>query len=178
MIRWFKSLSIRNKIFMLVILGVIGVASISVFAKYSAIKKNTYMRVQQQSQTIEAVMLQIMMAEEIFINSLDPAELSSLAEYRKKLGASLAELKSFDVGAEIASDAEIMSQTEAEHSRVFQMMAQGLNDISKAQAGLLANIASVGAHLEKVLAAIETEEAMLLTQGDSLPLRKTNCAKK
>ena len=49
MIRWFKSLSIRNKIFMLVILGVIGVASISVFAKYSAIKKNTYMRVQQQS---------------------------------------------------------------------------------------------------------------------------------
>ena len=71
MIRWFKSLSIRNKIFMLVILGVIGVASISVFAKYSAIKKNTYMRVQQQSQTIEAVMLQIMMAEEIFTNSLD-----------------------------------------------------------------------------------------------------------
>ena len=177
MIRWFKSLSIRNKIFMLVILGVIGVASISVFAKYSAIKKNTYMRVQQQSQTIEAVMLQIMMAEEIFTNSLDSAELSSLAEYRKKLGASLAELKSFDVGAEIASDAEIMSQTEAEHSRVFQMMAQGLNDISKAQASLLANIASVGAHLEKVLAAIETEEAMLLTQGDSLPLEKNELRK-
>ena len=76
-------------------------------------KKNTYMRVQQQSQTIEAVMLQIMMAEEIFINSLDTAELSSLAEYRKRLGASLTELKSFDVGAEIAKDdAAIMSQTE------------------------------------------------------------------
>ncbi len=177
MMRWFKSLSIRNKIFMLVILGVIGVASISGFAKYSAIKKNTYMRVQQQSQTIEAVMLQIMMAEEIFINSLDSAELSSLAEYRKRLGASLAELKSFDVGAEIASDAEIMSQTEAEHSRVFQMMSQGLNDISKAQAGLLANIASVGTHLEKVLAAIETEEAMLLTQGDSLPAEKNELRK-
>ena len=103
--------------------------------------------------------------------------MSSLAEYRKKLGASLAELKSFDVGAEIASDAEIMCQTEAEHSRVFQMMAQGLNDISKAQASLLADIASVGAHLEKVLAAIETEEAMLLTQGDSLPLEKNELRK-
>ncbi len=126
------------------------------------------MRVQQQSQAIEAVMLQIMMAEEIFINSLDAAELSSLAEYRKKLGASLTELKSFDVGAEIAGDAAIMSQTEAEHARVFQMMAQGLNDMSKAQADLFANIGSVGTHLEKVLAAIETEEAMLLTQGESL----------
>ena len=177
MIRWFKSLSIRNKILMLVILGVIGVASISGFAKYSAIKKNTYMRVQQQSQAIEAVMLQIMMAEEIFINSLDAAELSSLAEYRKKLGASLTELKSFDVGAEIASDAAIMSQTEAEHARVFQMMAQGLNDMSKAQADLFANIGSVGTHLEKVLAAIETEEAMLLTQGDSLPNDKNELRK-
>jgi len=177
MIRWLKSLSIRNKILILVILGVIGVASNSGFAKYSAIKKNTYMRVQQQSQAIEAVMLQIMMAEEIYINSLDAAELSGLAEYRKRLGASLTELKSFDVGAEIANDAATMSQTEAEHARVFQMMAQGLNDMSKAQADLFANIGSVGTYLEKVLAAIETEEAMLLTQGESLPNDKNELRK-
>jgi methyl-accepting chemotaxis protein len=177
MIKRFKSLSIRSKIIMLVILGVIGVASISGFAKYSAIKKNTYMRVQQQSQTIEAVMLEIMMAEEKFINSLDSTELSGLTEYRKQLGASLTELKSFDVGTEIASDAANMSQTETEHARVFQMLAQGLNDMSKVQADLLANIASVGTHLEKVLAAIENEEAMLLTQGDSLPNEKNELRK-
>ena len=177
MIRWFKSLSIRSKIVMLVVLGVIGVTSISGFAKYSAIKKNTYMRVQQQSQTIEAVMLEIMMAEEKFINSLDSAELSGLTEYRKQLGASLTELKSFDVSAEIASDAANMSQTEAEHARVFQMMAQGLNDMSKVQADLFTNIGSVGAHLKKVLAAIENEEAMLVTQGDSLPNEKNELRK-
>ena len=156
---------IRNKILMLVILGIIGVASISGFAKYSAIKKNTYMRVLQQSQNAKAVMLQIMMAEEKFINTLDKSELSSLDEYKKNLNEALNEIRSFDVGTEIASDAANMSQTEAEHDRIFQMIAQGLSDISKAKSDLITGISSVNTNLKKVLDAIEEEETALFYQG-------------
>ncbi|MGO9021427.1 MAG: methyl-accepting chemotaxis protein [Syntrophobacteraceae bacterium] len=171
-IRRIKSFSIRGKIFMLVTLGVIGVASISGFAKYSAVKKNTYMSVLEHSQTVETLMLKIMMGEEKFINTLDSKELSGLDEYRRGLNEALTRIRSFDAGAGIANDAATMSQTEAEHARVFQNVAQGLNDISKDKADLFANIGSVNTNVKKVLDTIESEEALLNMKGEFLAFDK------
>ena len=167
-----QSFSVRSKIFMLVILGVIGVAGLSGFAKYSAEKKNTYTSVLKQSQTVETLMLQIMMAEEKFINTLDSKELSGLDDYRRGLNEALTRIKSFDVGSGITSDASEMSQTEAEHARIFQNMAKGLDDISKAKADLFAKIESASANGKKVIDTIESEEALLNMKGEFLPFDK------
>ncbi len=168
MLRWFGLSSIRAKIFMLMVLGVAGVAGIAGFSKYSELQKNKYMNVLRQSHAAETSILQIMMLEEKFINALDTTELSGLTEYRKKLNSALSEIRSFDAGAGIGDDAAAMSQSEEEHARIFQQVAQGLRDIGKAKADLLTGISSVNVHLKKVLDAIELEEAMLFTQGDYL----------
>ncbi len=157
---------------MLVILGVMGVFAISGFAKYSAVKKNTYMSVLDHSQTVETLMLQIMMGEEKFINTLDSKELSGLDEYRRGLNEALTQLKSFDVGAGITNEAAAMSQTEAEHASVFQNVAKGLNDMSKDKADLFAKIESVNSSMKKVLDIIEAEEATLNMRGEFLAFDK------
>jgi ABC-type transporter Mla subunit MlaD len=168
MLRWFRLSSIRAKIFILILLGVAGVAGISSFSKYSELQKNKYMSVLWQSQVAETSIIQIMMLEEKFMNALDTAELSGLAEYREKLHSALSEIRSFDAGAGIGDDAAAMSQAEEEHVRIFQQVAQGLRDIGKAKADLLTGISSVNMHLKKILDAIELEEAMLFTQGNYL----------
>jgi methyl-accepting chemotaxis protein len=168
MLKWFKLSSIRAKIFMLMLLGVAGVAGISSFSKYSELQKNKYMNVLRQSQAAETGIIQIMMLEEKFINALDTAELSGLAELRRTLNSALSEIRSFDVGAGIGDDAAAMSKAEEEHARIFQQVAQGLRDIGKAKADLLTGISSVKMHLKKILDAIELEEAMLFTQGEYL----------
>ena len=88
-------------------------------------KKNTYTSVLKQSQTVEILMLQIMMAEEKFINTLDSKELSGLDDYRRGSMRPSTRIKSFDVGSGITNDASDMSQTEAEHARIFQMTWPG-----------------------------------------------------
>lgn len=177
MIRWFKALSIRSKILMLVILGVIGVAGMSGLAKYSGVKKNTYMTVLQQSQTVETVMLQIMMAEEKFINTLDSQELSSLGDYRHRLEEALTRIKSYDVGAEIINEAALMSKTEAEHARVFQLVAQGLDEMSKAKVDLFKKIESVNVQMKKIVDALDKEELRLFPQGEYLSFDKSGLRK-
>jgi methyl-accepting chemotaxis protein len=171
--RRIKSFSIRGKILTLVILGVMGVAAISGFAKYSAVKKNTYMSVLEHSQTVETLMLQIMMGEEKFINTLDSKGLSGLDEYRRGLNEALTGIKSFDAGAGMGNEAAAMSQTEAEHASVFQNVAKGLNDMSKDKADLFAKVESVNTSLKKVLDAIEAEEAMLNMKGEFLAFDKS-----
>jgi methyl-accepting chemotaxis protein len=174
---WFNSLTIRNKIFMLVILGILGVAGISGFAKYSAVKKNNYMTVLQQSRTVEAVMLQIMMAEEKFINTLASEDLSGLEQYRRKLNEALTQIKSFDVGGGIADDAALVSKIETEHTQVFQMAAEALNSMSRSRSDLFAKIALINNSLKSIIEALEKEEAFLITQGETLPLDKDGLRK-
>ncbi len=169
---WFKALSIRNKIFMLVILGIMGVTCISGVAKYFAAKKNTYASVLKHSQMVEILMLQVMMAEEKFINTLDPNELSSLSDCRQRLGEALERIRSFDVGAGIGNDASAMSQTEAEHARIFRLTAQGLDEMDKAKADFFAKIELIDTHLKKIVGAIEREEALLNTTGEFLDSNK------
>ena len=170
-------MSIRSKIFMLVAFGIIGVAGISGFAKYSGVKKDAYMTVLQQSQTVETVMLQIMMAEEKFINTLDSKELSGLGDYKRRLDEALTRIKSFDAGAGISDSATLVSQTEVEHSRIFQVVAQALDDMSKAKADLFAKTESVNTHVKESIGIIDKEEAMLFPQGETLPPDKTELRK-
>jgi len=172
-ITWFKSLSIRSKIFMLVILGIMGVTCISGFAKYSTVKKNTYTSVLKHSLMVETLMLQVMMAEEKFINTLDPKELSGLSDYRRRVDEALERIRSFDVGAGIGNEAAAMSQAEAEHARIFELAAQGLDEIEKAKADLFAKIELIDTRLKGVVAAIEREEALLNTTGDFLDSNKS-----
>jgi methyl-accepting chemotaxis protein len=162
---------------MLVVLGIFGVACISGFAKYFAVKKNNYMTVLQESQTVETVMLQMMMAEEKFINTLDSEHLSGLDDFRRRLNQSLTQIRSFDVGGGIADDAALMSKTEAEHAKIFQMTAQTLNDMSKNRADFFAKIASASSNLKKIIDSLEKEEAYLITQGETLPLDKDGLRK-
>ena len=177
MLRWFRSSSIRNKILMLAIIGVTGVAGVSGFLKYSELQKNKYMKVLRQSQAAETGIIQIMMLEEKFKNELDTAELSGLTEYRKRLNLALSEIRSFDVGTGIGNDAAAMSQSEEEHARIFQQVAQGLRDIGKARTDLFAGIGSVNMHLRKILDVIEMEEATLFTQGEYLGSDKNGLRK-
>jgi len=174
---WFKLSSIRSRILTLVILGIIGVAAISGYAKYSAVKKNTYMTLLQQSQTIETVMLQIMMAEEKFTSKLDSNELAGLKEYRRRLGEALSRMKSSGVGTGIADSAAAMSETEAEHARAFEIAAQVLNDLSRSKADFFSKIESVNTNLKKIIDALEKEEAYLITQGETLSLDKDGLRK-
>ncbi|HYA40362.1 MAG TPA: methyl-accepting chemotaxis protein [Syntrophobacteraceae bacterium] len=174
---WFKSLSIRSRILALVVLGIVGVAAVSGFAKYSAVEKNTYMNVFQQSRAVETAMLQIMMAEEKFINTQDSKELSGLNEYRRTLDEALSFMKSSGSGEGIANEAAGMSQTEAEHARVFEQIAQSLNDMTRNKADLLAGIESFNSELKKIVAVLEKEEAYLLTQGETLTLDKNGLRK-
>ncbi len=170
-------MSIRSKIFMLVVFGIIGVAGISGFTKYSGIKKNAYMAVLGQSQTGETVMLQIMMAEEKFINTLDSRELSGLGGYKLRLEETLTRIKSYNAGAGISDSAAQMSQTEAEHGRIFQSVAQALDEMSKTKADLFAKTESVNTHVKESIGVIDKEEAMLFPQGETLSADKTELRK-
>jgi hypothetical protein len=176
----FKSQSIRSKIFMLVILGIISVTGISGFAKYSAAKKNTYINVLKNSQMVETLMAQVMMTEEKFINTLDQKALSGLEDRRRKLDEALGQIQSLDVGAQIGSDAAAMSKTEAEHARIFQETATGLDEMDKAKSALFTKIESLDAQLKKIVKIIETEESLLVISGEVLDgtwqgLRKELC---
>jgi len=93
MFGWFKSSSIRTRIFILIVLGMAGVGCVAVSAKISGVQKNRYMNVLKQSQAIEAGILQIMTVEERFISTLDPAALSGLDESRKRLSSALGEIR-------------------------------------------------------------------------------------
>jgi len=172
-VRRIKSFSIRSKIITLVIFGILGVTVISGFAKYFADKKNAYWSVLEQSQTIETLMLQIMMAEEKFINSLDSKELSGLDEYRRGLNEALTRIKSFDIGSGTASDAASMSQAETEHARAFQSVALGLDEIKKSKADLFTKNESINTNFKKVIDAIESEEASLIMRGEFLASDKS-----
>jgi methyl-accepting chemotaxis protein len=172
-----RSLTIRSKIFSLVMLGLIGVAGISVCSKYFALKKNKSMSVLQQSQTVETVMLQIMMAEEKFMNTLDAGELSNLGRYRHTLSEALGRIKLSTMGGKTEKDAEAMSNAEAEHARVFQTVAGGLDEMARKRADFFAKIASVNAGLKKIIVTIEKEEAYLTTQGDTLSVEKNGLRK-
>ncbi len=168
MLGWFKLSSIRTRILMLIVLGMVGVGSIAVSAKYSGLQKNKYMKVLKQSQATEAGILQIMTMEERFINTLDPAALSGLGESRKRLSSALDEIRSFDVGVGIGNDAALISRTEEEHARIFQAMAKGLRDLNKAKDDFFAGVSTANAQLKKIIDAIDAEETMLFMQGEYL----------
>lgn len=176
-IRWVKSLSIRSKILMLVILGVAGVASISGFAKYSDVKKTVYLTVLQQSQAVETLMLQTMIEEEKFTRTLDSKELSVLGDFRRRLDEALSLIKSLNVGAGIVNDAAAMSKTEAEHATIFQATARGLDEMSKAKANLFNKIESVNTKMKEITESIDSEERRLFPQGEILSQDKSELRK-
>jgi len=165
--------SIRVKIILFPLIGILGMLAIAGINKYLKISINQQLAVGRLSQTMAANIVELMMVEEKFINTNDQALLNTRKQQRDQLSKAMETLRGL-AGEAIFRE---ISQKELQHAKVFDDMVVLLSEINRITGLLTTGIDQVNELLDQNTAAIDAEEAEIAMQGDVLSSVKASAQK-
>ncbi len=159
--------SIKMKLIVFTIIGILGVSSISLINKYFDSSKNQAVYLGRISQDVAGSILNIMVMEEQLIGSSD----SNLAPYtaeRETMKKSMALLKENAKQENIIKATETIFSLEARHAQIFKDIQAVSVNIDKAKADYNSTNENVSALLKTVIKTVDKKEIELSMQGDLL----------
>ncbi len=159
--------SIKMKLIVFTIIGVLGVSSISLINKYFDSSKNQAVYLGRISQDVAGSILNIMVMEEKLISSSD----SNLAPYtaeRETMKKAMALLKENAKQENIRTAAETIFSLEARHAQIFKDIQAVLVNIDKTKTDYNATNENISELLKTVIKAVDKKDTELAMQGDML----------
>jgi methyl-accepting chemotaxis protein len=171
--KWFGMKTVRAKIILLSLLGIFGTCAVAGIHKYLNASNNTNLEIGRKSQAIVGNILQVMMTEEKFINSGNKSLLSDYEGYQKQLRKTITEVKSLADEDAIKELAEKIIQLETEHAEIFQSMYKNLVFMDNDKKALRLRIERIRELIYSIVQSVDTEEAKLMTAGDTLGMSKS-----
>ncbi|MFH1156075.1 MAG: methyl-accepting chemotaxis protein [Pseudomonadota bacterium] len=159
--------SIKMKLIVFTIIGIVGVSSIALINKYFDSSKNQAIYLGRISQDVAASILNIMVMEEHLIGSSD----NDIAPYTAE---KVTMMKAMNLLKENAKQENIRETTEtiflleARHAKTFKDIQATLVNIDKAKADYNATNENISELLKTVIKEVDTKETELMMEGDSI----------
>lgn len=159
--------SIKMKLIVFAIIGILGVSSISLINKYFDVSKNQAVYLGRISQDVAGSILNIMVMEEQLIGSSDK-NLTPYTAERETMKKSMGLLKENAKQENIREATETIFLLESRHAQVFKDILAALVNIDQAKADYNATSENVSELLKAVIKAVDKEEAEIAVLGDLL----------
>lgn len=169
---WFKFSSIRAKIILLSLLGIVGVAIIAGVNKYLASSMNSSMHTERVSQKVATKISEMMMIEQKFISTSDQALLTRYDELQKTLNEDISEIVALTGRGSLKELAEKIARIDKEHAAIFQSLSTNLSAMNSNRERITLKIEQVRDSLAQIVSAIDKEDVLLVMQGDSLDVNR------
>lgn len=169
-------LSIKTKLIIFTIVGILGVSSISAINKYFDITKNKAVYLGQLSQEIASTILNIMVIEEKLINSSDN-DLTAYAKARKVMGATMTSLKGNAKQEKIKLATDKIFKLESQHAEIFKHILATLVNLNKTKNAYNSSNERISALLKTIIDSIDLQEAELMMEGDLISSEKISARK-
>lgn len=159
--------SIKMKLIVFTIIGILGVSSITLINKYFDGSKNQAIYIGRISQDVAGSILNIMIMEAQLIGSSDnnPAPYAAARETMKK---AMTLLKENAKQEDIRKAAETIFLLEDRHAQVFKNIQAALMNIDKAKADFNATNENISELLKTIVKSVDKKETTLSMQGDLL----------
>ena len=156
--------SIKMKLIVFTIIGILGVSSITLINKYFDSSKNQVIYLGRISQDVAGSILNIMVMEAQLIGSShnDPAPYTAERETMKK---AMTLLKENAKQEDIRKAAENIFLLEDRHAQVFKDIQAALVNIDKVKADFNATNENISELLKTVVKSVDQKETELLMQG-------------
>jgi len=177
LLKWVRFSSIRAKVIILPVLGIVGMGVIAGVNKYLDANKGRDIIVGRESQAASAGIVRMMLAEEQFINRHDKALLTEYKEHLGAIGKTALGLQARAVDPEVKERLDAVTAIINAHGAIFEQVIQNIESMDKAKAGLAARIQQMNASLQKIVGSIDQEDAMLITQAEFLDSTKAGARK-
>lgn len=165
--------SIRIKIILLPIIGILGMLAIAGINKYLDHTVSKQMEAGRLSQCMAAKITEMMMLEEKFINTKNDSLLEDREALRGELKKNLEKLKKLTD----ASFVEAISQNESQYTRIFHTLAGYLTTVNDAAQALTQATERINTMLDQITGAIDQEEMELMLEGEMINRLKISARK-
>ena len=165
--------SIRIKIILLPIIGILGMFAIAGINKYLDLSIAKQIEAGRLSQGMSAKMTEMMMIEERFINTNNVSLLDTREKLVHEFKAMLNDLKSLTD----PSFVDGIIRNELEHSQLFDTMAGYLVTVNGAAQSLTQATDTINGILDEIIGAIDQEEMELMLEGETIDPLKNSARK-
>ena len=165
--------SIRIKIILLPIIGILGMFAIAGINKYLDISIAKQIEAGRLTQAMSVKMTEMMMIEEKFINTNNVSLLETRETLYDEFKAMLDNLKSLTD----SSFVDGITQNELEHSQIFDTMAGYLVTVNGAAQSLTQATDTINGILDEIIGAIDQEEMDLMLEGETIDSLKVAARK-
>ncbi len=170
----FSNTSIRFRIILLSLLGMTGMCVIAGANKYLDSGRNIQIQIGSKSHYIAKSVLQSSLIEEQFRNSPVQALMDSHGTNQNRIKITVGEIEALSSSSTIQSLSKQILQIQQKHSENFSTLAANAFEMNGVKGEILKNIQSMTLLMTKMIADIEKDEAMAVTDGEVLDGSKGN----
>ncbi len=160
--------NIRAKIITLMLLGIAGMAIITITNFVFDQKKNQNIRVERDSREIAGNIMEMVMLEERFIANGDKNQLSTIDELNQKMQGTLEDIKKGTSDKKILGAIQEITALTKEHASLFAETSKNLTSLNKYKGELKTTDDNIIKQLNQSVGQIDGKQSMLLMEGEEI----------
>ena len=175
--RFLGKSTIKTKIMVLPILGILGMAFLAGTNWYLNKMKAHHMELEKLSSGISRTTLKLILAEKEYLQSGDKSIVEVYQKASSELDSKTQALQSMNSEEDVDVLIQDIISTKKKHASTFAMMVENKEEIDKIKRLLVAKLKKVTSILEEIIASIDKEEANLIMEGEGLDDSKASLRK-
>ena len=175
--RFLGKSTIKTKVMVLPILGILGVAFLAGMNWYLNKMKAHHMELEKLSSGISKTTLNLILAEKEYLESGDKSIVEVYQKASSELDSKTQALQSMNSEGDVNVLIQDIISTKKKHASVFAMMVENKEEKDKIKGLLVAKLKKVTSILEEIIASIDKEEANLIMEGEVLDDSKASLRK-
>jgi len=168
--------TIKTKLIIFTIVGILGVSSISLINKYFDNAKNRNVSLGRMSQEVASTILNIMVIEEQLIGSSNN-DLTAYTKERNAMKKIMAGISETATQTNIKTAGDTIFKLESQHAEIFQNILKTLVNINTTKEAYNASNENIADLLKTIITSIDAEEAELMMQGELISQIKVSARK-
>jgi len=163
-----KFSSVRARIILLIVLGIVGMCVLGVMNRYIESSKDKDVAVGRAGQALSTNILRIMKTQEAFINSHKKALLSNYQEARQAFSTTVSKILSTATDDKISTLAQEIKTLEKKQADLFNTMVKTVGVMDQNRNELKSKLEEMNSILDEIIASIDQKETELMMEGESL----------
>lgn len=163
-----KFSSVRARIILLIVLGIVGMCVLGVMNRYIESSKSRDIAVGRTGQALSTNILRIMKVQEAFINSHKKALLTDYEKARQAFSSAVSGILSTATDDETRTLAREIKSLEENQASIFATMVKTVATMDQTRNRLKARLGEMNSALEEIIASIDQKETELMMEGESL----------
>ncbi len=176
-ISFLKDSTIRTRILILPILGILGMLFLSGMNWYLNEIKKKDLKLQELSTGISGSIIAQVLNENRFLVTGDEALIKSYEEESNRVDRFLSQLKEKSREEDVGELIQQIAGLKKEHDSIFNALAKNMEQLEKTRNLFTRHIKNLTATLQNMIDAINQEESNLLMEGESLDASKVSLRK-